>query len=298
MYGYIIAFEGLPKAVWACETNLKDYNWKNRHSENMLEISLVKAEEITIILDGVKKTYKDAEYITCTVGCDPKESFSNSKTNVKIISVAVEFPRLKIAKRYLIPGDKPADNIFLPAIFKADNEELNEISLDLYKYIKLISENSVENSLLSAALFFEIISKISGFSKNRIYGRNDDIKNYYVKKINYILERDFKGKITEESVAKEVGISSVYLSALYKEVTGISFSQSLLFIRMKKAGELLLNPNISASKVANLCGYSDESYFRKKFKKYYGMGIKEYRLIKSGITLYHDKPQRENVKSK
>ena len=66
---------------------------------------------------------------------------------------------------------------------------------------------------------------------------------------------------------------------------------------MKKATELLINSDIPTSKVAFLTGYSDESYFRKRFKNYFGMTVKEYRLIKKGLTLYHSKPERRSYKT-
>lgn len=70
------------------------------------------------------------------------------------------------------------------------------------------------------------------------------------------------------------------------------FIEQLLNIRMKHAEKLLLDQNIPTAKVASLCGFCDETYFRKKFKQYFGMNVREYRQIKNSLTLYHPKPQK------
>ena len=291
MYGYIIDFKGLPETVWACETNLTDYSWKNRHTKDMLEISVIRAQELTMFYNGTKHHFKGINGISCTVGIDEKQSYCDPETRIEITSVAVRFPEMQI--KVLDSAEEIGDFIFLPALFnEIPLEDLSEINMLLHKYIKLNSLDSAENRLQRGAVFFEIISKVSNAAKKKLFGKTEQIKNYYIKKINYIMERDYKGKITEESVAKELGISAVYLSSVYKEVTGITFSKYLLSVRMKKAAELLINSDIPTSKVAFLTGYSDESYFRKRFKNYFGMTVKEYRLIKKGLTLYHDKPQK------
>lgn len=294
MYGYIVEFEGMPKPLWGCETSLTNYSWKNRHGKNMLEISVVKADEMTVVSDGVKREYKKFNHITCTVGCDEKEAFSDTKTKVEILSAAVEFPKLKIKKCNITNEPTQNGGLFLPAVnYKASSEEVSTINSSIHKFIKFYSENTPESRLLCSAVFLEIIVTVSKIAKSQLSGNKENVKNYYIKKINYIIERDYREKLTEETVAKEVGISPVYLSSIYKEVTGTTFSKYLQTIRMQKAGELLLNSNIPTSKIATLSGYSDESYFRKKFKNYYGMTVKEYRLIKNGITLYHEKPKRK-----
>ena len=81
---------------------------------------------------------------------------------------------------------------------------------------------------------------------------------------------------------------------MYKYITGINFSEQLLNVRMKHAEKLLIDRNIPTAKVAELCGFCDESYFRKKFKCFFGINVKECRQIKNGLTLYHAKPQRKN----
>lgn len=296
MYGYIIDFKGLPETVWACETDLTNYSWKNQHTKNMLEIAIIKAEEITVILGDMQRRLKNTHQISCTVGNDRKEAFCKEDTKIQITSVAVSISDLKVKIADLNQENCIGDFLFLPAILdELSLENLSEVNILIHKLIKLNTENSPENKLLCASAFFEILAKVSDMAKKRIFKQADNIKSYYIRKIQFITERDYALKLTEENIARELGISAVYLSALYREVTGKTYSEYLLSVRMQKAVDLLLNPNISTAKVALLTGFCDESYFRKRFKNYFGITVKEYRLIKKGLTLYHLKPERKNI---
>ena len=64
---------------------------------------------------------------------------------------------------------------------------------------------------------------------------------------------------------------------LFNKYCGKSFSDILLDIRMKKAVELLRNPSLSTTKIAEMLGFSSKSYFIRVFRKYYGKEPDGYR---------------------
>ena len=118
--------------------------------------------------------------------------------------------------------------------------------------------------------------------------------NYYALKADSILSRGYAQHITLQSVSAELGITPNYLSAIYKSCTGIGFSDRLCALRMQAAEKMLLAGNVSAADVAQAVGYEDESHFRRRFKQYFGVGIREYCCVNREQTLYHAKPQRRS----
>jgi AraC-like DNA-binding protein len=62
---------------------------------------------------------------------------------------------------------------------------------------------------------------------------------------------------------------------------------------MKKAEALVLEGSLSVSNIAQAVGFDDESHLRRRFKQYFGISMKEYRLVNKEQTLYHEKPQRQ-----
>jgi two-component system response regulator YesN len=91
-----------------------------------------------------------------------------------------------------------------------------------------------------------------------------------------------------------MGITPNYLSSIFKASKGISFSDRLLEIRMGKASELLKEGRLSLSELSEAVGYEDIGHFRRRFKQYFGISVKDYGCINKELTLYHAKPQRRS----
>jgi AraC-like DNA-binding protein len=87
--------------------------------------------------------------------------------------------------------------------------------------------------------------------------------------------------VTLSGLAKMFNYSEAYFSRLIKEYTGSTFSDIIRNIRIRRAAELLLNPNISIEEIVETVGYSDTSHFYRSFKKYYGMTPIDYRNNKA-----------------
>lgn len=90
-------------------------------------------------------------------------------------------------------------------------------------------------------------------------------KNYHVNDLNL------------QSVADQFNVSSSYLSKLMKQEIGISFSDYITNIRIKKAICFMEDPKMKIYEVAEAVGYSNQHYFCKAFKKVIGVSPTEYR---------------------
>jgi YesN/AraC family two-component response regulator len=77
--------------------------------------------------------------------------------------------------------------------------------------------------------------------------------------------------------AKQYYLNQSYLSQLFATETGENFSTYISVLRIKKAKELLKSTNFSTSKVGELVGYKERSYFTKVFEKYEKVTPYKYR---------------------
>lgn len=82
-----------------------------------------------------------------------------------------------------------------------------------------------------------------------------------------------------QQIAGEIGITSVYLSKLYKQQTGSSILDRLTFCRLQHALALLEKDDIPVGDVFRQCGYSSVNYFYHIFKKATGVTPKQYRTM-------------------
>lgn len=93
---------------------------------------------------------------------------------------------------------------------------------------------------------------------------------------NYI-EENYCTDITIKLFSDKYFVSKEYLSKLFKESYGVGIYEYVLTLRMKKARELLNNTDMQIQEISTLLGYSNNNYFSKAFKTYYGLSPTEYR---------------------
>lgn len=85
------------------------------------------------------------------------------------------------------------------------------------------------------------------------------------------LEANYMKEVSLDKLSKNMYLSSVYISKIFKEETGDSPINHLIKIRLSKAKQLLTESNLPIKVVAQTVGYNDAYYFSKLFKKYYGV---------------------------
>ncbi|MGN0315413.1 MAG: AraC family transcriptional regulator [Fusicatenibacter sp.] len=82
---------------------------------------------------------------------------------------------------------------------------------------------------------------------------------------------------TLRELSEEFHFNSKYLGNLIRKKSGKTFEQILSQVRMEKAVFYLLNTDLPVSEIASMCGYSNLSFFYKKFKEKNGYLPKQYR---------------------
>lgn len=108
----------------------------------------------------------------------------------------------------------------------------------------------------------------------------------FYKAMEYI-KGNYTNKITLKEVADHVGLNSAYLSTIFKQEMGCSLMVYIQNVRVEHSKTLLLDPKLSLSEVAYLCGFGDQSYFTKIFRRKIGVTPKYFRT-KRGILLENE----------
>jgi YesN/AraC family two-component response regulator len=86
-------------------------------------------------------------------------------------------------------------------------------------------------------------------------------------------------------VAKSVNTSTFYFCKMFKKATGLNFTDYLSRIRIEKAKNLLLNPNLRISEIAYEVGFQSLTHFNRVFRKLAGQSPTEYRQKLPGMKL-------------
>ena len=100
-------------------------------------------------------------------------------------------------------------------------------------------------------------------------------KNRFGKLLKYM--GDHFSTCSLKSAAEKFAYNPDYLSAMFKQVAGVSFSQKLLHIRLEEAGRLLQTTKYKVEEISTIVGFKDKSYFIHKFKERYGLSPAQWR---------------------
>ncbi|MFC3771145.1 response regulator [Paenibacillus sp. GCM10012303] len=102
------------------------------------------------------------------------------------------------------------------------------------------------------------------------------VSHQIVKQLLSIVEEEMDQEISLHQVADRLFVNSSYLSRLFKQETGKSFSAYVIERKMERAKAALLD-GAKISEAASLVGYHDGSYFTRVFRKYWGVTPGEVR---------------------
>lgn len=132
--------------------------------------------------------------------------------------------------------------------------------------------------------FSEIINALSERFGRSLYHGDSEI----IEKVVRYLSAKHADKISLQKVADHFHINPSYLSSLFKQEMGLGFTEHLCQIRIKEAKRLLTDTNLTMVDIAQKCGFDDQSYFTKVFRKLEATTPKEYRKIhrRSDILQY------------
>ena len=154
--------------------------------------------------------------------------------------------------------------------------------------LRMVAEhynNQVGQYFMQKAYLTQLLLMIiRQFSTARFHGENYSYafethhKAYVVSEIRKYLSNHYADKISLDLIAKNMYLSSAYISKIFKEETGEAPINYLIKLRLERArAQLEADSRESIKSISCSVGYDDVYYFSKLFKKYYGMSPANYR---------------------
>ncbi len=122
-------------------------------------------------------------------------------------------------------------------------------------------------------IFAQHLSMIS----NQIVVQRDNAEPPVITRAKQYIQEHQAEELSLGQVAKAVNTSTFYFCKMFKKVTGINFTDYVSRVRIEKAKNLLLNPNLRISEIAFEVGFQSLTHFNRVFKKIVGQSPTEYR---------------------
>jgi len=138
---------------------------------------------------------------------------------------------------------------------------------------KVLSPREHDSVVKLLTIFAEHLATVS----NRVLIRQQNAElPVIVRAKEYIAEHQSE-KLKLGQIAKAVNMSAFYFCKTFKKVVGINFTDYLSRVRIERAKNLLLNPNLRISEIAFEVGFQSLTHFNRVFKKIAGQSPTDYR---------------------
>jgi AraC-like DNA-binding protein/ligand-binding sensor protein len=156
----------------------------------------------------------------------------------------------------------------------ADQEQLRKA----YFGTKVVGAQQHNSVIKLLSIFAQHLGMVS----NRIFVEQQNAELPVIIRAKEYIQQNQTEELSLGQVAKAVNTSTFYFCKLFKKVTGLNFTDYVSRVRIEKAKNLLLNPNLRVSEIAYEVGFQSLTHFNRVFKKIIGQSPTEYRAqIKS-----------------
>ncbi|MBT7121773.1 MAG: helix-turn-helix transcriptional regulator, partial [Clostridia bacterium] len=206
----------------------------------------------------------------------------------------------KKLQRYITSGDKKnaqrALNEILGAIFFSSGADFVTIRTRVTELLVLLSRAAIEGGAEPSRIFGlnrDYLREIGRFTNEEelsnwlasmlssftglVFAAPDAKHTETIQKVMEYVNTNYMNRITLNDVSEHVSFSVSYLSRMFKEEKGVSLTSYINEVRIRNAKMLIKQSDISLSQAAYLCGFDDQSYFSKVFRKITGTTPGKYR---------------------
>lgn len=115
-------------------------------------------------------------------------------------------------------------------------------------------------------------------SKKLLVEYSENNLNAHLRQAMQYVQMYYSTDLSVRSVARYLNISESYLTKLFKVEINVTFVEYLTRVRLRNSIELMKDKNMPIYEIAERVGYRDYRYFSSTFKKYMGIGPKDYQM--------------------
>ena len=119
----------------------------------------------------------------------------------------------------------------------------------------------------------EEVSECAAF----ICNSKEEKENPLIKKVFGYIQEHIAENFSLDDAASFAGVSSFYLSKLFKEETGETFINYVTDRRLEKGRIMLCETELSIKEISAEIGYNDQNYFSRIFKNKFGISPTDFR---------------------
>jgi two-component system response regulator YesN len=154
-------------------------------------------------------------------------------------------------------------------------EQIKQMGLKLSAFERKFCD-SVELAHRDTLYIKDMALEAIDYINNQLTAKNVSPTQMLVAKTKQYIQENYMKDISLEEVANKVFLNPAYLSRIFKQQEGETFTDYLTKVRIKKAEELLMQRRFKLNDICLMTGFKNSRYFCKVFKLQTGFSPKEY----------------------
>ena len=143
-----------------------------------------------------------------------------------------------------------------------------------YFQTRVVPPSQYEAMVRLLEIFAQHLSIIS----NQVLTRQQNAEPPMIARTKEFIRQNQTEELSLGAVAKAANMSTFYFCKQFKKATGLHFTDYVSRVRVEKAKNLLLNPNLRVSEIAYEIGFQSLTHFNRVFKNIVGQSPTEYRV--------------------
>lgn len=144
---------------------------------------------------------------------------------------------------------------------------------EAYFQTRVLSRKQYDSMVRLLEIFAQHLATLS----NQLLVAERQSESPMIQRAKTFIEEHQAEDLRLSEVAKAVNTSAYYFCKMFKQATGLTFTDYLARVRVEKVKNLLLNPHIRISEAAFQVGFQSLSQFNRVFRKISGESPTAYR---------------------
>jgi AraC-like DNA-binding protein len=150
-----------------------------------------------------------------------------------------------------------------------------EIAGNYLKVIELIKEEKPGFQYIASGILMQILGQLFASKKYHSF-EGKEIENK-IKQAKLTILENMSHPVSQEKLARDVGLGYSLYRKKFKEYTGVSPAQYQIQLRINKAKDLLIASGVSLKEIAHILGFETTDYFFRLFRQKTGFSPSEFR---------------------
>ncbi|WBX97626.1 helix-turn-helix transcriptional regulator [Chryseobacterium gambrini] len=232
---------------------------------------------------GITTSFEKGDLLWIEKGCVFFFKFEE-KAKMEILAFKHE---AKLRLKELIEGSKGEAGVM--ARFKSPlNEKIRLCDSDdvlFHHTLRIMKEMCCYPERNSSVLYFQMIVLLNIIERNISLGDQGNKDTFLSKDISLILRYIHKNlkhpsNLKIAVLSRHFNMSANSLMLYFRKETKQSLKQYIEDMKMKLIQKQILQSNMRFSEIAYEFGFTDESHFNKRFRRYFGVSPKVFRVQK------------------